>query len=780
MSRGAVGRAVRGGLGHRRVQAFVIGLVLLVSTGASVLALGLIVDSSAPFDHAFAAQRGADVTATIDSSLVTPAELAATARLPEVTAAAGPFAEATIQSEQGGQALPPLTLVGRASPGGPVDDIILQSGHWAQRPGQVVLASNPLPGASFFMPLGTRLTVTGVRGKPELTVVGIASSVTSSANGWVAPGEIASLRALGAPSSTQMSYRFRSAGSDGAIAADVAAVRAALPPGAVTAPESYLSVKLEETGSIAPFVPFLVAFGLIGLVMSVLIVANVVSGAVVAGYRRIGVLKSIGFTPGQVVAAYAGQVTLPATAGCLGGVVLGNAMATPLLNKAANVYGVGSLRVPVWVDLAVPVAMCCLAGLAAVLCAMRAGRLSATAAIAAGRAPRQGHGYAAHRLLGRLRLPRPVTIGLAAPFSRPTRTAMTLTAILLGATAVTFAAGLSTSLNRVVYGLSRAQAQPVQVFPASQNVDSIDAAGQRAIETALRAQPGTLHYVAETDDVVTVAGLTQQVPVTAFRGDSSWTGYPLISGHWFTGPGQADVPTGFLTVTGKAVGDTVMVTFGGEQFPVRIVGEVFSAQNRGVSMITGWQTLARVSPSQALPDQYDVGLRPGTSAAAYAQALGSRLGTDYAVGLNSRKSDVVTLMISLIGTLTLLLSIVAGLGVLNTVVLQTRERVHDLGVFKAVGMTPRQTIAMAVCWVAGVGLVAGVIAVPVGIAVHRYVLPTMAHSANLGLPASYLNVYPGWELAALALAGIVIAVAGALLPAGWATRIRTASALRAE
>ncbi len=38
---------------------------------------------------------------------------------------------------------------------------------------------------------------------------------------------------------------------------------------------------------------------------------------------------------------------------------------------------------------------------------------------------------------------------------------------------------------------------------------------------------------------------------------------------------------------------------------------------------------------------------------------------------------------------------------------------------------------------------------------HRYVLPAMVHSANLGVPASYLNVYGGWELAALALAGIV-------------------------
>jgi len=147
---------------------------------------------------------------------------------------------------------------------------------------------------------------------------------------------------------------------------------------------------------------------------------------------------------------------------------------------------------------------------------------------------------------------------------------------------------------------------------------------------------------------------------------------------------------------------------------------------------------------------------------------------------SSRKSVIVTLMLGLIGTLTLLLALVAGLGVLNTVVLHTRERAHDLGVFKAVGMTPRQAIAMVVCWVAGTGLVAGVIAVPAGMVLHHYVLPVMASAANLGLPASFLAVYGGWELAALALAGVVIAVVGALLPAGWAARTSTAVALHAE
>jgi len=112
--------------------------------------------------------------------------------------------------------------------------------------------------------------------------------------------------------------------------------------------------------------------------------------------------------------------------------------------------------------------------------------------------------------------------------------------------------------------------------------------------------------------------------------------------------------------------------------------------------------------------------------------------------------------------------------------LHTRERVHDLGVFKAIGMTQRQAIAMVVCWIAATGLVAGVLAVPAGITLHRHVLPVMAAAADTGLPPSFLNVYGGWEVTGLALAGLVIAVAGALLPATWAAATPAASALRTE
>jgi putative ABC transport system permease protein len=123
---------------------------------------------------------------------------------------------------------------------------------------------------------------------------------------------------------------------------------------------------------------------------------------------------------------------------------------------------------------------------------------------------------------------------------------------------------------------------------------------------------------------------------------------------------------------------------------------------------------------------------------------------------------------------------VAGLGVLNTAVLQIREHAHDLGVFKAIGMTPRQTLAMVVSSAAGIGAFAGLIAIPAGVALHRYLVPVMGHAGGTNVPGTLLSVYTPGELVLLALGGLVIAAGGALGPATWVARTRTTTALRAE
>ncbi|MEU2282299.1 FtsX-like permease family protein [Streptomyces sp. NPDC013178] len=792
----ALGRVVRAGVGRRRVQTAVLVMTTLVAVTASVLAVGLLAASRAPFDRAFAQQHGAHLAGQFDGTRATAAQLAATARASGVTATAGPFRSLsarprTVTSSDflpAGVDLQPLTVVGRARSGGPVDAIDLVEGAWATRAGEMVVADGALP-----VRPGGRLTFPGAPGSPTLTVVGIARSVTGTAQAWVTPAQAEALTTPGSPPAYEMLYRLRAAGTDAEVAAGRAAISAALPEGAMTGSQSYLAVRQEETANAMAFVPFLVAFGVLGLLLSVLVVGIVVSGAVGAATRRIGILKSLGFTPAQVVRAHVGQALIPAAIGCGLGLVLGNVLAVPVLGEVGAAFGAPAASIPVWVDVVVPAAALVLVAGAALAPALRAGRLRTVDALTVGRRRGTGRGRLSRRLTGRLPLPRAVGLGLADPFARPARSGTMAAAVAFGAVCVTFAAGLALTLGAVQEGRMLDSAGSVVVSggggqgpPGAEVVRAggtadVPKAEPSEVAAALRAQRGTGRFYGTAQAQASASGITGATTVVAYQGDSSWGAPRLVSGRWLDGPGQAVVTTRFLTAAGIRVGDTVTLTEEGRRASVRIVGEAFFTQGEGMALLTSTATLAGLQ-LDATPSRYYVQTRPGTDLTRYLASVNAALEPVGAVATADAadSSSVIVAMDAVIGTLTLLLVVVAGLGVLNTVVLDTRDRVHDLGVLKALGMTPRQTVAMVVTSVAGTGLLAGVAAVPAGVALHHWITPLMGDAVGMALPGGMVDVYEPPGLVLLALGGLVIAVAGGLLPAGWAAGTDTATALRTE
>ena len=237
-----------------------------------------------------------------------------------------------------------------------------------------------------------------------------------------------------------------------------------------------------------------------------------------------------------------------------------------------------------------------------------------------------------------------------------------------------------------------------------------------------------------TQDSLSLPGLGDAnggAQVTAY-GNPSWSGLALISGTWYAQSAstpEIDVNTLFLNDTNTAVGDTYTLVNGIHKVTAKIVGEVFRPGN-DLNIFMSPATLTAIDPTVAGPGYYAVSLKPGVNADAYAGALQTTLGNTYNVNAFSGGAKALLAVVTLIAMLTLLIIVVAGLGVLNTVALQIRERAHDIGIFKAVGMTPRQTLTMVICSVGITGLVAGIIAVPAGILLHHQVLPAMGHAAN--------------------------------------------------
>ncbi|MEU9284361.1 FtsX-like permease family protein [Streptomyces sp. NPDC048275] len=780
----ALGKVVRSGVGRRRVQTLVIGLATMMAVAASVLGGSLLVVSGAPFDDAFAEQHGAHLSVQFDAGKVSAGQLSKSKDAKGVSRSAGPFRTTTVtpRSEGAGPEWP-MTVVGRGDPGRDVDEVVLLDGRWPTRSGEIVLSAN----SSIFATMGMKIAFPGLPGGPTLTVVGVARSVTQTADAWVVPSQMPALIAPGS-GGYQMLYRFTDAGTAAQITAGGKAVTASMPPGAAVGEQSWLTVKKTAAQDTALYVPFLIAFGTLGLVMSVLVVGNVVASAVGTGTRRIGILKAVGFTPAQVVRAYVGQALIPAAVGTALGVLAGHLLAVPVLAETEEVYSASSLTIAPWVDLAVIAGVLGLVAATAWASAWRAGRLRTVDALAVGRSASAGRGRWAARLAGRLPLPQPLALGLTRPFARPARALAMGTAILFGAIAVTFTVGMGATLGQVMKARAHDAADvvvpaPLPDFgpqgPAPEKQPEVDPA---AVAAGIEAAAGTGKYYSAATVRATVSGLTGTVNVNAFTGEASWGGYTMVSGRWIDKPGEAVVPTPFLAATGTRLGDTVTLNGLAEPVTVRIVGEVLDPRNDGMQVFTDASTLTSAHPDLT-ETSHHIAVTSGTDVTGYVDALNKDLAplgvTARAGGLDAG-GDVVVTLNALSAILTLMLVAVAALGVLNGVLLDTRERVREIGIHKALGMTPRQTIAMVLTSVVVTGLVAGTLGVPLGVALHGWVMPAMGDSVGLRLPGSVIAVYHGAELLPLALGGLLIATLGALLPAGWAARARTATALRTE
>ncbi|MFY1691792.1 FtsX-like permease family protein [Plantactinospora sp. WMMB782] len=791
----ALGGVVRSGVGRRRVQTVVVGLVVMIAVTAAVLGGSLMVASTAPFDRAFAQQDGAHLAVRFDGAKATAAEVSASARAVGVTAAAGPFPTATITPAAGrGGPVRPLTVVGRAEAGGPVDAVTVTDGRWVTGPGEIVLPADLRLPRSFQPKVGDSLALDAPAGSPSLRVVGVARSVSETAGGWVMPEQVAALTAPGATAGYQMLYRLAASDTAAQVDSARAAIEASVPPGALAGARSWLTTRTNSAGNTLLFVPFLTAFGVLGVLMAVLIIGNVVAGAVSTGTHRIGVLKALGCTPGQVVRAYTAQALVPAVVGALLGVLAGNLLVVPIQAQTNEVYGTTDTGVSGWVNLLVLAGALVVVSVTAWLAAFRAGRLRAVDVLAVGRTPGRGRGRWAARLAARLPLPRPVTLGLAQPFARVLRSTTIVAAIAFGAAAATFAVGLGASLNAVQATESHGDVvvhpgRPISGPPPVGGPAAPPAPPRGgpvppdpvAVVGAITAQAGTRGYSGVAHTAVTTSGLTSSLDTLAFTGNDSGYGYEMISGSWFGGPGEIVVARPFLTATGTRVGDAVVLFDHGTRIDARIVGEVFNIESRGMQILTSVATLAASQPDLR-PMEYFVTLDPGTDPVDYVEGLNAALATvDAHATVDEQEADEIILVVNtLTGLLTLMLATVAALGVLNMVVLETRERVHDLGVHKALGMTPRQTVGMVVASVVVTGLVGGAVGVPVGVLLQRLTVTEMGGAVGLYLPDSVLDIYRPGQLLLFGLGGILLAVLGSLLPAGWAAGTRTATALRTE
>ena len=104
--------------------------------------------------------------------------------------------------------------------------------------------------------------------------------------------------------------------------------------------------------------------------------------------------------------------------------------------------------------------------------------------------------------------------------------------------------------------------------------------------------------------------------------------------------------------------------------------------------------------------------------------------------------------------LVLVLGLIAAAGVFSTMLLDVRERSRDVAILKAVGMTPRQLLTMVMTSSAVLGLIGGLVAMPLGVRTYHWLMTQLAHQIGNRPPPFAFDVLHPTTLYPLGVMGL--------------------------
>ena len=567
------------------------------------------------------------------------------------------------------------------------------------------------------------------------------------------------------------------------------------------------------------------------------VIFNTLSMTLTERVREIGLLRAAGATRGQVARfVLAGAVVLGLLGSVLG-LAIGFALATLVAGSVASIGPVaveGPVMTPGAIALAFGVGL--LVTIAAALePAWRAGRISPVEALrpqsdVAGTNPARLRWllvvFAVVAVLGLIAWPRgadPAGLGRAAavyavllaatllaplvlvplgrvagapfvPLARleerlargalardPSRTALTVGALMIGLALIVAIGGMAQNARR------SASAWLEEVVPGDIIVTSIRPIGaDEGVAEELGALPGVARVTPIGTFDVALAG--RSVDAAAVVGsdlldDGRLTfvaGARDVALRGLDEGGSVILPRSVAERLGLVVGDTVEVPAGeGVALRLSVTGIVERSLpgDGGEAVLVGWRD-ATDSLGILGADSFAVRFVPGRTAdagsAVEAAAREVALEPASLAEVQGAIAGALGRVFGLFDALAVIAVVVAALGVVNTLWMNVIERVREIGVLRATGMTRRQVARMVVVEAGILGIVGSVLGIVVGLAAGVALLAFGGGRVDLTLD-------PPWTAIVLALVlGVGVSMAAAYYPARLAARLSIVRAVQYE
>jgi putative ABC transport system permease protein len=705
----------------RRGQAVLEVLVVAGVLTALLLSAAVLEGATNPWRGLFAQSRGAAIWIHLAPHTAT----SRLRRIGGVTAMAGPYQATAATIVQGPQqspielrAMPPLLPeVGRP---------VIRAGSWLTPgvPNGVVLEVSFAQ--AVHVKVGARLVIDGIDGPiVRVRVIGLAATADQGfypdqtpGLAWGLGGLLRRVEPITGHTEEVVGLRVSDL-EDTSFVAQQAVTQLGR---SVRAVSTWTEVE-QSMARGDPLLGLLLAlFGLVALGAAVLAIASATGGRVLVQLQDLATLKTLGFTPAQVTSVVVAEHAVLGLAGTALGATAARELTIPLLR------GIPPSVVPAVAPLPA-VWLIIIAGstelaviLAAAFPGWRAGRVRPVAAVY--RQPPSGHLSRLARAALLSRFPPAVVIGARAAFIRRLPAALTV-------------GGLAISMAMITIGLAVASTvEDVQHHPAD-----------IGLAASLTVSPGELSE-AQASRIVhsdsQIAAVYPSVEVSALLPSGTTTittlamgtsrrPYPfhVAQGRIYHAPGEAVASQGLLDLLRLRVGQFVPMQINGIPVIFHIVGRIIEPEYNGQVLAYGLDTLSAAG-APAPPDQYSLVLRRGVApAAAIAHLLavsGHRLDVSEAVDPASQLGVVQVMLTGLIAVLGLI-----GLtSLLTASAVGLRDQVRDVGVLRAMGLTPAQVMVSLVTSTSVLALIAIAGGAIAGLAVSSQLINLGAQAYGIG------------------------------------------------
>jgi putative ABC transport system permease protein len=677
----AMARWIRADVRASPGQALAVAVVVAGVVTSLLLSAGLLQGATNPWQGLFTATRGAQIWLHL-----APGTNVRKLRseVPGIDAVAGPYRATAAGIVQHGQltrvelramspVLPqigrPLRVAGRWLAAGQVNGVVLEATF-----AQAVHAS-----------VGEDLLLDNVDGtvRRRVRVIGLAETsdqgfYPDQTPGliWVLPSLLADIEPDQGHTEEVVGLRIADPAADGLI---VQQVVTQLGTSAVGSVSTWQQVE-QSMARRDPLLGLLLAlFGLVALGAAVLAIVNVTSGRVLLQQAELGMLKTLGFTPGQVMAMLTAEHAVLACAGTAAGLLAARLLTPSLLGSVPGVSAASATVPGGWALLI----LCGTLGavvLATAVPAWRAGRVRPAAAIR--QVPPRGHLSRLASAAMAARMPPAMVLGARAAFVRRLPAALTIGALAVPMLMITIGLGFWSTLDDV-------QRDPADIGLAASLTVSPGPLTFGQAGRIIRADPDVQAAYPCVKVLALVPGET--TTVTTLGMGTSARPYPfhVVQGHLYHAPEQAVATQALLDALRLQVGQFVRMWFGGVPVTFHIVGRIIDPMYDGEVLAYGEDTLADEGAPAPI-GFYSVVLRPGVSPAAAAAGLVGSSGTGLEVSQVANPADQLGIVHAALAGLIVVLALIALTSLLTASRIGIRDHLRDVRVLMAMGLTPAQ------------------------------------------------------------------------------------------